>query len=103
MVVAGAIPLQRPNDRFRKGRVPASGWRLKCNDWEGILPFERKTRARFGPAGGAVANANNRTTDAPFPRHVSFDWARPYRIARLEQGNRCPGFPFPRWVRGAPE
>ncbi len=82
MVVAGAIPLRDPRS-LSKGRVPSSG-ALMVNDWVGMLPAGEGPRA-IRPASGAVANANNRTSDGNFPRHVSFYWARPYRIARLEK------------------
>ena len=82
MVVAGRIPLRAP-DSVSKGRVPSMG-AVAANDWLGYLPFDENPRA-VRPAAGAVANANNRTSDAPYPRHVTFDWARPYRITRLEK------------------
>ena len=82
MVVAGAIPMRSPNSLSR-GRVPSAGANA-VNDWMGIVPSDDNPRA-VRPAIGAVANANNRTTNAPFPRHLTFDWARPYRIARLEK------------------
>ncbi|TVQ55845.1 MAG: penicillin acylase family protein [Rhodobacteraceae bacterium] len=82
MVVAGAIPLRREDSRTQ-GRTPSLGW-VRENQWEGLLPAEEAPRA-IRPLSGAVANANNRTTNAPFPRHLSFDWAEPYRLRRIER------------------
>jgi penicillin amidase len=82
MVVAGAIPLRDPRS-LSKGRVPSSGAQA-VNDWVGFRPVADNPRA-VRPDGGAVANANNRTTDEEFPHHISFDWGRPYRITRLEK------------------
>lgn len=82
LVVAGRIPL-RSAESLSKGKVPSSG-SIAANDWQGYLPAKDNPRA-VRPRAGAVANANNRTSDLPFPRHITFDWARPYRIARLEK------------------
>ena len=82
MVVAGAVPLRSAESRTR-GRVPSLGW-LPENDWQGMMAREALPRA-IRPRSGAVANANNRTTNAPFPEHLGFDWAPPYRIRRIAQ------------------
>ena len=82
MVVAGHLPRRAPNS-LSQGRVPSSG-SVAANDWRGSWPEDENPRV-LRPSGGAVANANNRTTDAPYPKHISFDWARPYRIQRLEK------------------
>ncbi len=82
MVVAGAAPLRDPDSPSR-GRLPAPGWRAE-NDWRGLIPPDELPRL-LRPASGAVANANNRTSDAPFPRHLSFHWGEPYRIRRIEK------------------
>jgi len=81
MVVTGVAPLRRADSRSQ-GRTPSLGW-LAQNDWQGPIPLEDLPRA-MRPRSGAVANANNRTTNAPFPAHLSFDWAEPYRIRRIE-------------------
>ncbi|MFN3614806.1 MAG: penicillin acylase family protein, partial [Rubrimonas sp.] len=81
MVTAGAIPLRREDSRSR-GRTPSVGWLVE-NDWIGFMDPDETPRA-IRPESGAVANANNRTTSAPFPRHVSFEWEAPYRIRRIE-------------------
>ena len=82
MVVAGAIPA-RNRASPSQGRIPSPGW-LAENDWLGIRPAILNPRV-IRPASGAVANANNRITDAPFPNHISFDWGYPYRIQRIEK------------------
>ncbi|MEM9138848.1 MAG: penicillin acylase family protein, partial [Pseudomonadota bacterium] len=82
MAVAGAIPLRRI-DSLSQGRVPSAGSNA-ANDWQGITDRADNPRA-IRPIQGAVANANNRTSDEPFPHHVSFDWSYPYRIQRLNK------------------
>jgi penicillin amidase len=82
MVVAGAVP-QRAAESLSQGRVPSAGT-VAANDWLGVRPPAENPRV-VRPASGAVANANNRTTNAAFPNHLSFDWAPPYRIQRLKK------------------
>ena len=82
LFVAGAAPLRNPESPSR-GRLPAPGWRAE-NDWLGLLPRAALPKV-LRPEGGAVANANNRTSDAPFPNHLSFHWGDPWRIRRLEK------------------
>ncbi len=82
LVTAGAAPLRRPESRSR-GRVPSLGW-VPENDWVGTVPQEDMPRA-IRPLSGAVANANNRVTNAPFPAHLTHDWPAPYRIRRIER------------------
>jgi penicillin amidase len=82
MIVAGAIPARNGASRSQ-GRIPSPGWAAE-NDWLGFRPPILNPRV-IRPASGAVANANNRVTDAPYPNHISFDWGYPYRIQRLEK------------------
>ena len=82
MIVAGAIPARNGASRSQ-GRIPSPGWAAE-NDWLGFRPPILNPRV-IRPASGAVANANNRITDAPYPNHISFDWGYPYRIQRLEK------------------
>ncbi|MFT4792266.1 MAG: penicillin amidase [Paracoccaceae bacterium] len=82
MVVAGRVPLRSP-DSPSQGRLPTPGW-IAAGDWQGwIAPAENPRVMR--PASGAVANTNNRTTDAPFPRHITHRWGDAYRIVRLDR------------------
>jgi penicillin amidase len=82
LVTAGVAPLRSP-DSLSQGRMPSLGWRAE-NDWRGHVPFEDTPQA-IRPRSGAVANANNRTTNAPFPAHLTHDWPAPYRIRRIEE------------------
>jgi penicillin amidase len=82
MVTAGRAPLRDPRSSA-KGRLPAPGW-TTANDWIGYMPFAELPKA-MRPTSGAVANANNRTTDAAFPKHLSFHWGDPYRIRRIKK------------------
>ncbi|TYO91630.1 penicillin acylase family protein [Oceanicella actignis] len=82
MIVAGRLPL-RHRLNPGKGRLPAPGW-VAVNDWTGYLRTPDLPRV-MRPASGAVANANNRTAQAPYPRHVSFHWGDPYRIRRIRK------------------
>ncbi|MEX2519737.1 MAG: penicillin acylase family protein, partial [Paracoccaceae bacterium] len=76
-------PPQRRSDSRSQGRLPSLGW-IAENDWVGLAPLETLPRA-IRPGSGVVANANNRSTNAAFPNHISFDWEAPYRIRRIEQ------------------
>ena len=82
LVTAGVAP-RRQRDSRSRGRVPSLGW-LPENDWDGRVPAPEMPRA-IRPLSGAVANANNRTTNAPFPAHLTHDWPAPYRIRRIER------------------
>ena len=80
MVVSGAVP-ERRADSGVKGRLPSPGW-LPQNDWQGFRP-PGTSPVVLHPSEGAIANANNRVTNAEFPDHLSFDWDHPYRINRV--------------------
>ncbi|QIE55335.1 penicillin acylase family protein [Pikeienuella piscinae] len=80
--VTGRPPNRRIGSRSH-GRLPSLGW-IAENDWDGLADPSATPRS-IRPASGVVANANNRTTNAPFPDHLSFDWEAPYRIRRIEQ------------------
>lgn len=75
-----------PNRQSRhqsKGRLPTPGW-LAENRWLGRLPYESNPR-HVNPAGGLVANTNNKIVDRPFPNHVSYFWGDTQRIERLQK------------------
>ncbi len=80
MVLAGRVPQRHPTNRSR-GRLPVTGWRAE-HDWQGSLPAAARPLVR-APEEGAVATANNRLTDRPYPEHLGHDWAPPYRIRRI--------------------
>ncbi|MEO1330275.1 MAG: penicillin acylase family protein, partial [Pseudomonadota bacterium] len=82
MFSVGAAPLRRA-DSLSRGRVPSQGW-VAANDWVGRLSPD-DLPAVLAPESGLVANANNKSVDAPFPRHVGSDWPEPYRIQRLSK------------------
>lgn len=78
----GRAPLRRA-DHETKGRLPARAW-LPRNAWRGFLPPGQMPSVR-DPRGGLVASANNRPSDAPYPRHLGFDWPPEHRIRRLTE------------------
>ena len=82
IVLAGRAP-RRQSDSRSQGRIPSLGW-VPENDWNGLVETWETPRS-IRPRSGIVANANNRVTNAPFPNHISFDWAAPYRMRRIEQ------------------
>ncbi len=65
------------------GRMPSRGWKDE-NRWHGYLPYSENPRV-VDPKSGVVGNTNSKTTDRPFPFHVSFDWGDRIRIRRLQQ------------------
>ena len=77
--LAGAVPNRDPA-HTSQGAIPAPGW-LAANAWRGVRPFEENPWV-IDPPGGIVVNTNNRVADAPFPRHLSFDWGDSHRIER---------------------
>ncbi|MFZ7089717.1 penicillin acylase family protein [Primorskyibacter sp. 2E233] len=88
MKLIGAMPLRDAANQS-KGRMPSPGW-IAENRWQGMLPYSANP-AFLAPEGGIVGNTNNKITDAPFPRHVSFDWGDSQRVQRwkaLMQGRQ---------------
>ncbi|HQU68682.1 MAG TPA: penicillin acylase family protein [Albidovulum sp.] len=79
MAMFGAMPGRDPKMQGQ-GRLPSLGW-MAGNRWGPRLPYADNPRF-LKPQGGIVGNTNNKTTDAPFPRHVSFDWGDTQRIQR---------------------
>jgi len=82
LTAAGRVPLRRLSSKF-EGRLPSPGWTDE-HKWVGWLARSILPRT-MNPSSGIVANANNRLTDAPFPRHLSYDWDAPYRLSRIEK------------------
>lgn len=78
----GKMPA-RDADHDSLGRLPSRGWKVQ-NRWAGYLPYENNPRI-INPAGGLVANTNNKSVDRPFPDHVSFVWGDTQRIERLQK------------------
>ncbi|WP_112322618.1 penicillin acylase family protein [Oceanibium sediminis] len=78
----GAAP-DRLTSHVSQGRIPAAGW-LARNLWQGTRPAAENPGVG-DPEGGIVVNTNNRTTDAPFPAHWSFEWGDAHRILRASR------------------
>lgn len=77
--VMGALPARDP-EHVTRGRLPSLGWQER-NRWHGRLPYETNPSLR-NPPGGIVGNTNNKTSDKPFPEHVSYLWGDTQRIQR---------------------
>lgn len=75
----GRLPIRSP-DSLTQGRMPGFGY-LPQNRWQGFYPYTENPGVT-DPPGGIVGHTNNRITDEPFPRHVSFTWGDSTRIAR---------------------
>ncbi|KFI27321.1 penicillin acylase family protein [Haematobacter massiliensis] len=82
MQVIGAMPMRDPAHQTQ-GRMPSPGW-IAQNRWQGIFPSAENPRF-VEPEGGVLGNTNNKMIDAPFPRHVSFDWGDSQRIERWKR------------------
>ena len=80
--VIGAMP-KRSISHQTQGRMPALGW-VRDNQWDGRLPYSDNP-AVINPQTGIIGNTNNKTTDADFPNHVSFEWGDSQRINRLKR------------------
>ncbi|HMO71408.1 MAG TPA: penicillin acylase family protein, partial [Paracoccaceae bacterium] len=79
MQVIGAVPQRDPGHQTQ-GRMPAPG-EGAANRWLGMFPYEENLRVQ-DPESGLIGNTNNRTVDAPFPRHQSHLWGDTHRIQR---------------------
>ncbi|MEM7441085.1 MAG: penicillin acylase family protein [Pseudomonadota bacterium] len=80
--VIGKMPLRKPGHESL-GRFPSRGW-IEANRWDGYAEYAENPSV-IDPASGIVANTNNKTTDRPFPYHVSHNWGDTYRFLRLTQ------------------
>jgi penicillin amidase len=80
--VIGAMP-KRSISHQTQGRMPALGW-VRDNQWDGRLPHSDNPEV-INPVTGIIGNTNNKTTDADFPNHVSFEWGDSQRINRLKR------------------
>lgn len=80
--VMGRQPHRRATHMGR-GQLPVPGW-VSDNDWLGLLPFADNP-SDVAPESGLVINTNNRTTDAPYPRHLSYSWGDSKRILRARR------------------
>ncbi|WP_169568659.1 penicillin acylase family protein [Sneathiella limimaris] len=84
----GLIPV-RKEQNSAMGRLPVPGW-VSDYDWNGFIPFEELPQ-NFAPKSGRIATANQKIVGPDYDRHITFDWATPYRWRRimelLEQEN----------------
>ncbi len=78
--VIGSVPLRSIFHKTR-GLTPSEGWKYR-NRWQGVLPSHLLPLKR-NPPEGYVANTNNKTSQHPFPFHLSYDWEDTLRIQRL--------------------
>ncbi len=82
MKMIGAMPRRDP-DNQSLGRLPVPGW-LAQNRWQGTFPYSDNPEV-VAPPGGILGNTNNKITDRPFPRHVSYHWGDTQRIQRWRE------------------
>ncbi|WP_039018074.1 penicillin acylase family protein [Halocynthiibacter namhaensis] len=81
MKTLGAFP-KRAFRQTGQGRIPALG-ALAFNQWLGRLAYSENPEF-IEPTGGILGNTNNKITDAPFPRHMTFNWGDSQRVQRWE-------------------
>ncbi len=79
MKTIGAIPARDANHQSQ-GRLPSFGY-LPENRWLGRFAYDENP-IFLDPQGGIIGNTNNKTTDRPFPRHVTHRWGDTQRINR---------------------
>ncbi|MFC1565346.1 penicillin acylase family protein [Candidatus Neomarinimicrobiota bacterium] len=53
-------------------------------DWKGLVPFQELPHS-YNPKKGFVSSANNRSADDDYPYHISYWYATPYRIDRINE------------------
>ncbi|MCO4848536.1 MAG: penicillin acylase family protein [Yoonia sp.] len=82
MKTIGAFPA-RDAAHQSQGRLPSYGY-LPQNRWKGRLPYADNP-AFINPQGGILGNTNNKTSDRPFPNHVSYEWGDSQRINRWKR------------------
>jgi penicillin amidase len=69
-------PVQNPT-------IPLPGWTGQY-EWSGYVPFEKLPHL-YNPPEHFIATANNKTTDASYPYHISNLWEPPSRIERIRE------------------
>ncbi|MFT6120302.1 MAG: penicillin amidase [Yoonia sp.] len=82
MKTIGAFPA-RDEAHQSQGRLPSYGY-MPQNRWKGRLPYADNPEF-INPQGGILGNTNNKTSDKPFPNHVSFEWGDNQRINRWQR------------------
>jgi penicillin amidase len=81
-IAAGRVPVRKAANDL-KGLAPAPGWDARY-DWAGFLPFEQLPRV-FNPAGGMVANANQKILPPGYRHFITSEWQPPYRANRITE------------------
>lgn len=74
----GDIPVRVPG---HQGVLPVPGWTGEY-EWQGFIPFE-ELPTLYNPPSGFVTTANNKVVGDGYPYHLAYEWADPYRAARL--------------------
>ncbi|WP_281823753.1 penicillin acylase family protein [Jannaschia rubra] len=82
MQIMGRQPDRDPQHQS-EGRIPTPGW-IPTNRWKGTKPFADNP-VWADPEGGLLGNTNNKTTDAPFPDHISHYWGDSQRVQRMQR------------------
>lgn len=82
MKTIGAFPA-RDAAHQSQGRLPSYGY-MPQNRWKGRLPYAENPKF-INPQGGILGNTNNKTSDKPFPNHVSYEWGDNQRINRWQR------------------
>ncbi|TDH61765.1 penicillin acylase family protein [Dankookia rubra] len=77
MFLTGRTPARRAGD----GSLPAPGWD-GSHDWTGWVPYDAMPHLE-DPAGGAIANANNRPAPPDGPVYLGRDWPDDGRFRRI--------------------
>jgi penicillin amidase len=65
------------------GTAPVEGW-TGAFEWTGIVPFE-ELPSSFNPPSGFLVAANNKVAPDSYPNFLAYDWADPYRAARITE------------------
>lgn len=77
---AGLIPVRAPG---HDGEVPVPGATDRY-EWRGYVPWDAMPSA-LDPASGYVVTANNKVVSESYPYHIAYDYADPYRAARIAE------------------
>ncbi|MFC0410434.1 penicillin acylase family protein [Roseomonas elaeocarpi] len=79
MFLSGRTPVRAGGD----GSMPSPGWD-GSHDWTGWVPFDAMPNV-VRPAGGMVANANNRVQPEGSPVFLARDWPGDWRFRRIAE------------------
>jgi penicillin amidase len=74
---AGRIPIRRTGD----GSLPYDG-ATDAGEWTGYIPFDELPHL-YDPPSGIIVTANNRIVGQSYRRHLTHEWAAPYRARRI--------------------